>query len=236
MITWFLVAQLKNDNSIVDVAWGFGFVCVATWIQWYYHTSFILPILLVIMWGLRLSIYLAIRFIRSNKEDWRYINLRKSWKGNLVLAAFLRVFILQGVLLWIIALPIIQTTGAIKTSNHLVLIGILLFIIGFLWESIADWQLFRFKSKPENKGKILTTGLWKYSRHPNYFGEILVWWGVFLTCTPYGMWWINIISPILITFLLTRVSGVSMLEAKMKKHPAYADYMERTNALIPWFS
>jgi len=235
MVSWFIIAFIKKDNSVVDATWGLGFVGVAWVMQWLYLDGWVLPIIMVSLWGLRLSGYLFIRWIRSEREDWRYTKMRESWKGNIVLQSFLKVFVLQGVLMWIIALPIIQTTQPEGVPNFLRIPGLILFTTGWLWQSIADWQLFQFKSNRKNKGKILTTGLWKFSRHPNYFGEILVWWGIFLVATPFGNWWISLLSPLLITFLLTRVSGVTMLEAKMKKHPEYAEYMKGTNALIPNF-
>ena len=161
--------------------------------------------------------------------------MKKGWKGNLNVQAFLRVFLLQGIIMWFLLIPIMQAPGFEMNTNFLFIPGTVLFTIGWLWQSISDWQLYQFKSDSNNKGKILMTGLWKYSRHPNYFGEILVWWGIFLICTPFGNWWLSLISPILITFLLMKVSGVTMLEAKMKKDPEYAEYMKRTNALLPKF-
>ena len=236
MIFWFVLAQIQNDNSIVDAAWGLGFVGVAWVIQFFYLDQFILPTLLITLWGVRLSTYLGIRYYRSTKEDWRYTNLKKGWKGNLTVQAFLRVFLLQGIVMWFLLIPVMQAPGFETSTNFLIIPGTIIFTFGWLWQSIADWQLFQFKSDSKNKGKTLMTGLWKYSRHPNYFGEILVWWGIFLICTPFGYWWLSLISPVLITFLLTRVSGVTMLEAKMGKDAEYADYMKRTNALLPKYT
>ena len=233
MIFWFIIAQLQKDNSIVDVAWGLGFVGIAWLVQLQYADAFLWSTLLVSLWGLRLGIYLGIRYYKTAKEDWRYVNMRNSWKGNIMIQSFLRVFLLQGVLMWLVASPIIQTSFGVKGADLLLIPGVALFTIGWLWQSIADWQLYHFKLQKENKGKILKTGLWKLSRHPNYFGEILVWWGIFLATLHYGQWYISLLGPVLITFLLMRVSGVTMLEAKMKKRPEYAEYIKSTNALFP---
>lgn len=138
---------------------------------------------------------------------------------------------LQGMLLWIIALPIFQIDY--QNAPLLQSTGFGLWLLGFLWEAIADWQLFRFKQQPENVGKVMKGGLWAYSRHPNYFGEIVLWWGIFLYVLSYSNLWIIIWSPITITWLLTRVSGVPMLEKKYRKNSDYQQYIKNSNALIP---
>lgn len=235
MLFWFLLAQLKNDNSIVDIAWGLGFVTVAAWIHFKYPANFAIPLLLLVgLWGIRLATYLFIRN-RKSGEDWRYQKWRKEWGEKVRIIAFFRVFMLQGVIMWLVALPIMQ----IKSNPEIVSMSpiqygaILVWLIGFLWESIADWQLMKFKSNPVNKGKIMTTGLWKFSRHPNYFGEILIWWSIFLYTIPYGIWWISIIGAIIITFFLIKISGIPFLERKYSRNEAYQAYKETTNALIP---
>lgn len=238
MVFWFIIAQIKKDNSIVDVAWGLGFVVVAYVLQsdFEYWTQLLL-VSMVAAWGIRLALYLFIRN-RNSGEDWRYQKWRRDWGDKVVLIAFFRVFMLQGIMMWIIALPLMQTHSAVGegwSTGFFTGLGLSLWITGFLWESIADWQLMQFKSKPENKGKIMTLGLWKYSRHPNYFGEILVWWGIFFFSILFGTWYISIISPIIITLLLTKVSGVPMLERKYRDNADYQAYKEKTSSLIPNF-
>ncbi len=238
VIFWFVIAQIIKDNGIMDVAWGLGFVLIS----WAFHFNYgypsglLLPILVTI-YGLRLSVHIFVRNL-GHGEDWRYANWRREWGKTVVIRAFFQVFILQGICMWIIALPLIAVEKNIGETNHFFLpyVGLLLWTLGFLWESISDWQLLSFKKSPGNKGKILTTGLWAYSRHPNYFGELTLWWGFFLLCLPHSIWWIAIASPLLITFLINRVSGVPMLEAKYRDNPAYQAYIANTNALIPKIS
>ena len=138
--------------------------------------------------------------------------------------------------MWIISAPIIdaQTSGFPAILTPLDYIGFLLWLFGVLFESIGDYQLTRFKANPSNKGKLLTTGLWKYTRHPNYFGEAVLWWGFYIIALAAGAWW-TIFSPIIMTFLLIKVSGVAMLELTMKSKPGFEEYMKDTNAFIPWF-
>ncbi len=232
----FMVAQGLKDNSIADIGWGAGFVLVGWWTHFFFPHEFSwLPALLATLWGLRLSLYLLLRKWKEGKEDWRYARWREQWGRWAVLRAYFQVFLLQGVFMWIIALPLMQSPA--ESHFHLFQIpGIALWLFGFCWESVADWQLLRFKSKPENKGAVLREGLWKLSRHPNYFGEIVLWWGIFLVSLPYGSWWLLLLSPLTITWLLLRVSGIPLLEEKQQKDPAYQKYAAETNALLPDFS
>ncbi len=231
----FLIAIVKKDNSIVDVFWGLGFTINAWIIFILYKFPFgITSTIFVTIWGLRLAIYL---FLRNNNkgEDWRYAQWRKDWGKYFYIRSYLQVFMLQGFMMWIISFPLLQIDNTFIPIQLWQYGGALLWLIGFLWESIADFQLYQFKQKSKNKGKIMQTGLWAYSRHPNYFGEILVWWGIFIFCLPYGKWYITILSPIVITWLLNNVSGVPMLEEKYKQNKNYQKYIQKTNALIPKF-
>lgn len=235
MLVLFVLALYFKDNSIADIAWGPGFVGIA----WLIHLRFPAPgflwaVLPTTFWGLRLGIYLFLRKIREKREDWRYADWRQNWGKWFYLRSFLQVFMLQGFFMWIIALPLLQRP-LIQGSLTNLLTGLLLFIFGFLWESIADYQLSRFKRQQKEKGVFLQTGLWALSRHPNYFGEILLWWGIWLILIPSGNWYISILSPICITWLLTRVSGVPMLEDKFRKYPGFEAYAKNTPALIPRF-
>lgn len=229
---WYVLALLKKDNSIADIAWGLGYVLVV----WFVHLKYGNPFLLccmVTIWGLRLAVHIGIRNV-STGEDWRYRNWRAEWGRWFYVRSYLQIFILQGFLLWVIALPLMQVEDAWLEFSIFQWLGISVWLVGFFWETIADWQLMRFKKDASNKGKVMMEGLWQFSRHPNYFGEILVWWGIHLFVLPYGSWWL-IVSPLTITFLLNRVSGVPMLEKKYGGNEAYQKYIRQTNALLPTF-
>lgn len=235
-ILGFIVAVFRRDNSIADVAWGLFFVLLSQLVFWRHDGAFLLMVLVTI-WGLRLSIHLAFRNARKG-EDWRYQKWREEWKGIFYVRSFFQVFVLQGIFLWVIALPIIRTQGDFKFSL-IGGIGLLLWLFGFIYEIVADWQLMKFKSRSEKRGLVMMEGLWKYSRHPNYFGEICVWWGVFLVSLMNMdtlVTWdtlLNLISPLTITFLLVKVSGVPMLEQKYKHDSNYQKYIATTNSLLP---
>lgn len=242
----FIIAEIKKDNSIADIAWGIGFIIVALFSM--IKTNLYLPIqilitTLVTMWGLRLSLHILTKNWGKG-EDQRYQNMRKTWGNHSFLYAYLQVFILQGIIMMIIAYPIILINtstrpnecfvGSINRCFSLTIIGVILFIIGFLFESIGDLQLYTFLKKPENKGKVMHYGLWRYTRHPNYFGEITMWWGIFIISlsVPHGI--TAIISPLLITYLLIYVSGVPLAEKPLDHIPEYQEYKKITNAIIPW--
>ncbi len=242
---WFVMALVLKNNGIVDIAWGLGFVGIAVTLAFTYPMLYDFQwtvLTMVVLWGLRLSIYLF-RRNWGKPEDWRYAKWRRDWGKTIVWRSYLQVFLLQGSILFLIASPIIYTLGVnhFDTSptytpglETLSLIGIFIYCVGLAFESIADYQLSKFKANPQNKGKVLNKGLWYYTRHPNYFGETLVWWGIFLACLPAQIGWWAIGSPILITFLLLKVSGVVMLERKLAKNPEYARYQETTSAFVPW--
>jgi len=195
----------------------------------------ILVSVLVIIWGLRLAAHIAIRN-RGRGEDFRYAQWRKKWGKWFIIRSYFQVFILQGFFLLIIAYPIILINHSKESGISLLdIVGIIFWLKGILFEAIGDYQLLKFKSKAENRGKIMNRGLWKYTRHPNYFGETVIWWGIFLMALSVKHGWSAIISPLLITFLLLRVSGVTMLEKKYKGNKDFEEYAKRTSAFIPWF-
>ena len=219
-ICWFLIATSKKNYGLIDIAWGGGFVLTA--VVTYLSSTLItmqnsLISVLVIVWGLRLAVHLGRR--NWNKaEDYRYTNMRKRGGNNFPkLKAFLTVFMVQFLLLFLIALPIIQVN--VDANSHFYwwqILGIIIWIIGFIFEVIGDRQLEAFKKVPKNKGKLLTSGLWSLTRHPNYFGESMCWWGIFLiSLTTLSSLWL-VISPLLITSLLLFVSGVPILEKNIK--------------------
>jgi steroid 5-alpha reductase family enzyme len=224
----------------VDIFWGTGFV-IATWFyfaqtpdgseprRWLIAT-------LVALWGLRLSVYIF-RRNRGKGEDPRYAKWRAEAGPGWWWRSFFKVFLLQGVLLWVISIPLLAAQVSPSPARLILLDGLatLLWGVGFFFEVVGDAQLARFKADPTNRGKVLSRGVWRYSRHPNYFGEAAMWWGYFLLAGAAGGWW-TVFSPILMTFLLLRVSGVTLLERNLKQaKPQYREYIESTSEFIPWF-
>lgn len=235
----FLLAQKLNNNSIVDSFWGPGFLTVAlvTFLLSAHRGGRALVITaLVAIWAIRLFTHITLR--NWNKpEDYRYIAMREQWGDHFPrLKAYLKVFIFQGIMLFLIALPIISGNSDPDQALGLPgILGSLVWLIGFYFEAVGDRQLKEFKAKPENKGKIMTEGLWSYTRHPNYFGEATQWWGIFLIALsgPEKIW--LVISPLVITLLLLFVSGVPLLEKKYKDRADFQAYAKRTAKFFPWF-
>ena len=231
-----LVSLACKDASIVDIFWGLGFVVVA-WICYFTAQGFtprkFLVTTLVTIWGLRLALYLFWRN-HGKGEDYRYQAMRKRMGKSFPWVSLFAVFIFQGVLIWLISLPIQAAQASAEPLTAFDFIGATLWAIGLTFEAVGDWQLAAFKSDPNNKGKVMERGLWRYTRHPNYFGDALLWWGVFCFALPNG-WW-TIVSPIAMTVLLLKISGVALLEKTLAKtKPQYAEYVRRTNAFLPWF-
>ncbi len=227
---FYIYCTYKKNLGFIDSAWGLGFIVFHLGALIQYYPISLKPTLIMVcisIWGIRLAIYLHKR--NSGKpEDFRYKNMRDNWKGKAPLHSYFKVFWLQAVLLMIISIPsfnAIKTSGELKWYN---MIGLFVWAFGFIWETWADSTLAKFKI--ENKG-ICKLGPWKYSRHPNYFGEIVLWWGIYLATIPNQPW--MIIGPILIHFLILKVSGIPMLEAKYKDNPIYQEYINETNSLIP---
>ena len=237
----FLIGQVKKNNGLVDIAWGLGFVIVGVYsffVSEFQSERAAVVTILVALWGLRLAYYLF-RRNWSKDEDYRYVNMRKRWgttKSKYV-KMFLNVYLLQLILLFIIAQPIITVNKSSEMGlGWLDYIGIAIWIIGYIFEVVGDSQLKAFISKPENKGRLMKYGLWKYTRHPNYFGEATMWWGIFIISLSVPNGWIGFYSPLIITLLLLFVSGVPLLERKYKKHPEWAEYERTTSKFIPMYS
>jgi steroid 5-alpha reductase family enzyme len=233
----FGIALLRKDNSIVDVAWGFGFILVAM-LTFFLSPGFtwrhILMTGLVCIWGMRLALYIYARN-KGKGEDFRYARWRKEWGKMFVLRSFLQIFVLQGILLLIISYPVMLVNHSeTKGFSFWDVMGVGIWLVGFFFEAVGDFQLSRFKKTPQNKGKIMNKGLWRYTRHPNYFGEATLWWGIFLIALPLKDGWTAAIGPILITFLLLRVSGVTMLEKKYAGNQDFLEYARRTSPFFPW--
>lgn len=233
---FFLIGTFIKNNSIVDMGWGLGFVIIA-WYLMIENWNFLIPRLimtvLVTIWGLRLFIHIIQRNL-GKEEDFRYKKWREDWGKWLIPRAFLQVYMLQGLFMGIISLPVILIRYENGPWDLLILvIGLGIWILGFIFESVGDKQLKTFIGDPSNRGKIMDRGLWKYTRHPNYFGEATMWWGIFLIGMSAGISILSIISPLTITTLLLFVSGVPMLEKSMKDKPGYQEYAERTSIFIP---
>ncbi|MFN0109599.1 MAG: DUF1295 domain-containing protein [Blastocatellia bacterium] len=237
-LLWLLSLKLK-DASIVDIFWGLGFALIAV-------TSFLvtdgfpvrkkLMTMLVVIWGVRLAWHIGSRNLGKG-EDFRYQAMRKRHGERFTLISLYSVFLLQGVLMWLISLPLqaAQIPAQPDTLTGLDIAGAIVFLVGFFFEVVGDMQLRQFKSNPANKGKLMDSGLWSLTRHPNYFGDALLWWGFYLIACAAGAWW-TVFGPALMTFLLLKVSGVAMLERSLTKtKPEYAAYARRTNAFLPWF-
>lgn len=238
MCIMFVVALVTKNNSVADIGWGAGFALVAATL-FFFNQNQSLGLLIItaitLVWGLRLSIYLFIRNA-GKPEDWRYANWRKEWGNNVVIRSFLQVFMLQGAIMYLNVLPVIVANASQKIGAYALpffAVGFGLWLIGFLFETIADWQMYSFKNDAANKGKVMNTGVWRYSRHPNYFGEALLHWGIFIVSIPFGFWYISIAAPIAITYLLLKVSGVVMLEKKYEGNDAYSVYKRTTSPFIP---
>ena len=237
ILFWYILALIKKRNDIADIAWGFTFILLS-WSSFYlsnFNLYSLLVNLLITIWGARLSFHIYLRN-KNKDEDFRYKKWREEWK-YFYLRTFLQVFLLQGLLAFLVVSPAIflNINNQNITFNYLIL-GIIIWITGFIFESVSDLQLKKFISKEENKGKIMQTGLWKYSRHPNYFGEVLMWWGIFII-TLYDISNIYLIfSPLLITYLIVYVSGIPMLEKKYENNVEYENYKKITSKFIPWFN
>lgn len=236
MSCWFIVSVIIKRNDTADVAWGFGFIAAAITgliVNHNHSVTAILTIILVSIWGLRLGIHIGLRNLKKS-EDQRYKAWKDTWGKWFHLRSYFQIFMLQGLLMFLVVFPVLVIDNyAVKNLNTLLTIGALIWIFGFIFESIGDKQLREFISNPSNKGQIMMRGLWKYTRHPNYFGEITQWWGIGVIALSCRHGWIGLLGPLTITFLILRVSGVPLLEKYYDNNPAYQDYKLRTSVLIP---
>lgn len=232
-----LASLVRRDASLVDRFWGAGFVLLAAF---YVVTGsadgnplHLTALTLTGVWGLRLSLFLT-RRNWGNGEDYRYAEMRTAHGARFPLVSLFTVFLLQAALLWLIAFPLMVVGRGTENPNVIVLVvGAAIWCLGFLLEVVADAQLARHRRDPDRRGPM-DRGLWRYSRHPNYFGEAVLWWGMWLVAVAFGGAW-TVFSPILITFLLVRVSGVAMLEKRLRSvKPGWEDYAARTSSFVPW--
>lgn len=238
-LIWVYSVIIKNA-SIVDLFWGLGFVIVNA-VYFYFSGDFssrkILLLALVSLWGLRLFIYLSWRNIGKG-EDFRYKEFRRKYGAERYWwISYFQVFLLQAALIMIVSLPLLGVHSQNDSDSlyWLDYLGIIVFIIGFIFEAGGDYQLAKFKKNPNNKGKVLNTGFWKYTRHPNYFGDSTVWWSFGIFSIAAGSYW-TIIGSVFMTLLIIKVSGVALLEKTLNNDkPQYNDYIKNTNSFFPWF-
>lgn len=235
MVSTWLLSLFLEDMSIVDSVWGIGFVLLA-WASLPYEAEVrqYLVTTLVTIWGIRLSVHITKR--NHNKgEDKRYAAWRKEWGKWTSIRSLFQVFLLQGLIMLLVALPVLWiNTYNLEPISYRDIIAIMLWLTGFYFEVVGDYQLAAFKKDPHNEGQVLHSGLWRYTRHPNYFGESVMWWAIWLMATNVQQGWMTIVSPILLTFLLLKVSGVSLTEKHLEGNGAYIRYQRTTSAFFPW--
>ena len=234
LVAW-LYSVARRDVSIVDSLWSLMILAsLAAYLllTWTNGHRAVLVLSLLMIWAVRLSLHITVRN-HGQGEDRRYQAIRENndpgfwWKSVYI------VFGLQAALAWVISLPAVVAAASPAPLGWLDLAALLVWLAGMVFEVVGDWQLSRFQKNRDSENAVLDSGLWRYSRHPNYFGEALLWWGVYLFALAAGAWW-TIVSPILMTLLLLRVSGVALLEKDIAdRRPAYRDYIERTSAFIP---
>jgi steroid 5-alpha reductase family enzyme len=234
----FAVALRAGKHAVIDVTWGLGFAVVAA-TAYALHTgdgtraAVVLGI--VALWGLRLAAHIANRS-RGHGEDPRYVELLARAPGSRHLYAVQRVYLPQAVILWFVSLPVQVAMFAGSGPGPLLWVGVVVWAVGITFETVGDWQLHRFRGDPDSRGKVLDTGLWRYTRHPNYFGDATAWWGIFLVAADAGLpGWLTILSPLLMTWFLAKGTGKPLLEKDMaERRPGYVDYVRRTSGFVPW--
>ncbi len=234
----FLVALRLGRHAVVDVAWGLGFAAIAV-------AAFLasegagdglisgFALVLTVVWGVRLAVHIGLRS-RGHGEDPRYVELLGKAPGNPQLFALRRIYLTQGVVMWFVSLPVQVAMFTQGEANAATWIGVLLWVVGFTFETVGDLQLTRFRNDPTTDGQVLDTGLWRYTRHPNYFGDACVWWGLSLIAFSSWPGILTILSPLAMTWLLAKGTGKPLLEKDMSsRRPGYADYVRRTSGFVP---
>ncbi|MFM8955413.1 MAG: DUF1295 domain-containing protein [Actinomycetota bacterium] len=237
MLTVWAISLVMRDASIVDIAWGSGFVLVA-WVSYWLSdgnsTRSLLLTVLTTIWGLRLAIYLAKRNL-GHGEDFRYQAMRRKHGARFAIVSLYTVFGLQGLLMFVVSLPV--QLGQVQTEpdlGPLGWLGVLVWGVGIYFEAVGDAQLAKFKRDPANKGLVMDQGLWRYTRHPNYFGDSCVWWGLGLIAAETSNGVYGLVGPVVMTILLVKVSGVAMLDRSLlKRKPGYENYVATTSGFFP---
>jgi steroid 5-alpha reductase family enzyme len=235
----FGVGRALRRHSVVDVAWGLGFVLVAVFS---FNGSYnfgstarrVLLLVMVMVWGLRLAGHIARRGA-GHGEDPRYEKmLARVRPERRTVYALGMIYLLQAVLIFVISLPVQAGSFADGDVGPVAILGVAVWTIGLVFEAVGDWQLQRFKADPGNKGAIMKRGLWRYTRHPNYFGDACVWWGIWLVAAETGIGALTVLSPIVMTLFLTKGSGAAMTERRMAGRPGFDSYVARTSPFLPW--
>ncbi|MBU0946887.1 MAG: DUF1295 domain-containing protein [Proteobacteria bacterium] len=236
MNLWFGLAIWKKKNDIADIVWGLGFIVTVVCALLVSHSSgerAVLVSALVFVWGSRLSIRILLRNIKK-AEDPRYQQWRQEWGESFLLRTYLQIFMLQGLLILIISVPVLHIIRADNIPLQLLdYLGAAIWGCGFFFEIVGDYQLDRFKNNPVNKGRIMKYGLWRYSRHPNYFGEVLLWWGIFLMSLHLENGYLTVVGPATITFLILKVSGIPLAEKRSLHKEEFQKYMKSTSVFVP---
>lgn len=235
-------ALLLRKNDLADVAWGPGFpLAAAAGVHWGHAGGWealdlraVVALALITIWSIRLFLHVGWRNLSHRTEDVRYNNWRRQWGKTWVWRSYLQVFVLQPLILYVFLLPVLLVLAQPAAPiGPFFFAGLLVWLFGFAFESVADEQLRRLKAAPQNRGRLMTAGLWSWSRHPNYFGEVTQWWGIWLLALELPFGWATVVSPLGVTYLILKVSGVSMLEDLMLTRPGFAEYAERTSEFIP---
>ncbi|MFW9877547.1 MAG: DUF1295 domain-containing protein [Candidatus Thorarchaeota archaeon] len=249
LIIAFIVGTIKKNNGLMDVFYGPGYFVIALSSIILYYIAIneidirqILITSLVFIWALRLATYVFIRN-RGKPEDYRYQAMRRRWKTNIIVKSFIKIYMFQGLVIFIVAFPVWFVNVSANPSMKSLLdfpgitlwLGTVIWLMGFLFETFGDYQLYKFKKDPNNKGKVLDQGLWKYTQHPNYFGEVTQWWGIFIIALAAPFGFISVIGPIFITYMVIKVSGIRLLNYRYRDDDKYAEYKKRTSVFFPWF-
>jgi steroid 5-alpha reductase family enzyme len=235
----FAIAVWRGHHSVIDVTWGLGFavIAIASLIASSGHgdpTRRVLVAALTTAWGLRLAVHIG-RRNWGKGEDPRYVELLAKAPGNPQLYALRKIYLTQGVVMWFVSLPVQVAMYLQSRPGLLAWIGTAVFAVGFFFETVGDWQLTRFRADPTSRGKVMDRGLWRYTRHPNYFGDACVWWGLYLIAAQQWQGALTILSTVLMTYTLANGTGKPLLEKGMaERRPGYAEYVRRTSGFIPW--
>jgi len=236
----FAIAVRTGKHAVVDVTWGLGFavIAVVSWLMSRGVSSSVslrpwLAVVLTVVWGLRLATHIALRS-RGAGEDPRYEELMAKAPGHPHLYAFRKIYLTQGVVMWFVSLPVQMAMFEVRYIGWLAWVGVALWAVGMFFETVGDWQLTRFRDDPASKGQVLNTGLWRYTRHPNYFGDACVWVGLFLVAADRWPGVVTVLSPVVMVWLLAKGTGAALLEKDIsQRRPAYADYVRRTSGFLP---
>jgi len=240
MSVMFVIARHFRRYDLVDAAWGWVFIVIAmcsfalqpgVLMQFDIQS---LAVLLVAIWGVRLSWHILRRIIATDVEDHRYVELRNKWRGNVAINTYIRIYLVQSILALLILVPVVFINSSPDYDIGVwAVVGVIIWCAGFIVEAVGDTQLRAFTRSNHKSGSLMKTGLWKYSRHPNYFGELTQWWGIFVIALAVPFGWLTIIGPILITYLICFVSGIPLAEKRLSGRSGWYEYKKRTSTLIP---